>query len=155
MFDASSHASRVKSLNENLEVGPNLNSDIVALLLRFREYKVGMTADVEKAFLQISLCEQDRDALRFLWFETCPQPGQPLPLQEVWRMSRVLLGATSSPFLLMATLRHHFRSLREEHPTTVQRLMKSMYMDDLIIGAHSTQEAIEMYQQTRKIFNSA
>ncbi|XP_077536014.1 uncharacterized protein LOC144148339 [Haemaphysalis longicornis] len=36
VFDASSHENGAKSLNENLEAGPNLNPDVVTLLLRFR-----------------------------------------------------------------------------------------------------------------------
>ncbi|XP_077547597.1 uncharacterized protein LOC144159784 [Haemaphysalis longicornis] len=47
VFDASSHENGAKSLNENLEAGPNLNPDVVTLLLRFRRYKVAKTADVE------------------------------------------------------------------------------------------------------------
>lgn len=35
VFDASSHESGSKSLNDNLEAGPNLNPDVVTLLLRF------------------------------------------------------------------------------------------------------------------------
>lgn len=155
VFDASSHARGVRSLNDNLEVGPNLNSDIVALLLRFRQFKIGMTADVEKAFLQITLKEQDRDSLRFLWFESCPQLGQPLPHREVWRMSRVPFGATSSPFLLMATLRHHFGLHQSRYPRTTGLLMRSMYMDDLVFGAHSEVEAKLLYQETLEIFKAA
>lgn len=63
-FDASSRSHRSKSLNDNLESGPNLNADLVGLLLNFRKHKIALVADIEKAFLQIVINKKDRDALR-------------------------------------------------------------------------------------------
>ena len=39
------------------------------IFLRFRSHKVALAADIEKAFLMISMAERDRDALRFLWVD--------------------------------------------------------------------------------------
>ncbi|XP_077536023.1 uncharacterized protein LOC144148349 [Haemaphysalis longicornis] len=155
VFDASSHESGTKSLNENLEAGPSLIPDVARLLLRFRRYKVAMIADIEKAFLQIGLRESDRDALRFLWFRTSPKAGQPLPELDVWRMTRVPFGATSSPCLLAATLKHHFRSVENRFPVTARLLQDSMYMDDLLIGADTTENAIQMHREILEIFREA
>lgn len=69
VFDASSHEPGVTSLNEHLEKGPKMNADLVKILIRFRLHPIAVTADIEKAFLQISVRPEDRDALRFLWFE--------------------------------------------------------------------------------------
>ncbi|XP_064488946.1 uncharacterized protein LOC135400872 [Ornithodoros turicata] len=88
VFDASSSDIDCPSLNE---VGPNLNPDILATLLKFRKHSVALTADIEKAFLQICLNERDKDAFRFLWYSTMPEIGSPLPEIEVWRMTRIPL----------------------------------------------------------------
>ena len=37
--------------------------------MRFRSFRVALTADIEKAFLMISVAESDRDVLRFLWVD--------------------------------------------------------------------------------------
>ena len=37
------------------------------VLIRFRSKDIGITADIEKALLQIGINETDRDVLRFLW----------------------------------------------------------------------------------------
>ena len=37
------------------------------LLLRFRQYQVAVTADIEAMFMQVGIREEDQDALRFLW----------------------------------------------------------------------------------------
>ena len=57
------------SLNDCLEKGPNLTPHVFKVLAKFRSYPVGLTADIEKAFHQISVNPADRDQLRFLWFK--------------------------------------------------------------------------------------
>ncbi|XP_011068817.1 PREDICTED: uncharacterized protein LOC105154792 [Acromyrmex echinatior] len=65
VFDAS--AKLKESLDQYLENEPNFIELIPALLHRFRERKIGITADIAKAFLQIGVSPSDRDVLRFLW----------------------------------------------------------------------------------------
>ena len=57
------------SLNECLYAGPKFDQHILDILIRFRSYRVALTADIEKAFLMISVAERDRDVLRFLWVD--------------------------------------------------------------------------------------
>ena len=67
VFDASAKGCNGISLNDCMEVGPNLLNNLTEILMKFRCWKVGITADVEKAVLQISVCPTDRDVHRFLW----------------------------------------------------------------------------------------
>lgn len=94
VFGASSSAEECSSLNGTLCSGPNLNPDLTDFLIKFRTQNVAIVANIEKPLLQVTLKEEDRNALRFLWYETTPQPGQPLPLEVTWRMTRVPFGAT-------------------------------------------------------------
>ena len=97
MFDASSKATKDSlSLNDCLYSGPALTPTIFKILLRFRERKIALVGDIEKAFLNIRVQEQDRNALRFLL---------------LYRFCRVVFGVNSSPFLLNATVRHHIMSV--------------------------------------------
>jgi len=50
VFDASAREVGLPSLNDCLEEGPNLIELIPAVLLRFRERRVGVSADIKKAF---------------------------------------------------------------------------------------------------------
>ncbi|KRZ56683.1 hypothetical protein T02_12857 [Trichinella nativa] len=64
------------SLNEQLDPGPNLQADLLGILLRFRRFRVALQLDIVKMFLQVGLCEEDRDVCRFLWRKD--GPGGPL-----------------------------------------------------------------------------
>lgn len=119
------------SLNKCLDTGPNLNPELLSVLLKFRENRIAVTADIEKAFLQISIVENDRDALRFLWTNTIPKLGEKDQVC-VMRMTRVPFGATTSPFLLAATIRHHLEKHEAEYPNTVKALRERLYVDDLM-----------------------
>ena len=55
------------SLNNCLEAGEYRYTDLFGTLIRFRLHNVAVVADIEKAFLNIKIQEDDRDALRFLW----------------------------------------------------------------------------------------
>ena len=57
------------SLNDCLYKGPHLTPLLYHILLRFCSHVVALTSDLEKAFLQINVNENDLDYLRFLWFD--------------------------------------------------------------------------------------
>lgn len=67
VFDASARSYNGISLNDCFESGPSLNPLLVEVLMRFRRWKVALTGDITKAFLQISVRKEDRDVHRFLW----------------------------------------------------------------------------------------
>ena len=70
VYDASAKPKEhYKSLNECLFRGPVMLQDLVGLLLRFRLHRVAITADIEKAFLQIGLQPGERNVTRFLWIK--------------------------------------------------------------------------------------
>ncbi|XP_064475680.1 uncharacterized protein LOC135389574 [Ornithodoros turicata] len=155
VFDASAHEAFTKSLNGNLHAGPNLNPDIMTAILNFRLYPVALISDVQKAFLQILIREEDRDALGLLWYETTPRQGEPMPRTETWRMNRVTFGTAPSTFLLAATLQHHLRRNERDYPEIVKALLGSIYVDDVVLGAVNLEEARRRCNETRQIFSKA
>ena len=60
---------REASLNDCFQTGPNYIPKLFDILIKFRSYSVALTADIEKAFLMVSINQSDRDVVRFLWFE--------------------------------------------------------------------------------------
>ena len=78
--------------------GTPLTPGIADILMRFGAHKVGLVADIEKAFLNIAVDEQ------FLWVDDVTVDD---PNVEVYRFCHIIFSMNCSPFLLNATLRHH------------------------------------------------
>ena len=77
VYDRSVKASKEElSLNDCLETGDNYIPHIFDMLARFRNNPIGLTADIEKAFLMVSIKEKDRNMLHFLWFDN-PEQDRP------------------------------------------------------------------------------
>ena len=145
VFDASAVGYNGISLNDCLECGPSLNPDLVEVLIRFRRWKVALTADITKAFLQIKLQREDRDVHRFLW--------QINDTVRIMRFVRVPFGNKSSPFLLNATIKHH---LKEYPPSeVVEELNSNLYVDDWLSGADSVHEASMKFDEASQIIKAA
>lgn len=123
VFDCSSHCRGTSSLNDHLLVGPNLNPDVLDLLLKFRLHPVVVSADVSKAYLRINLAEEDRRLFRFLW--RGPQDDQ----IRCYEMKKVTWGAAPSGFLLAATLRHH---IQQVDPDDEWKIGSYFYHDDFL-----------------------
>ena len=121
------------------------------IILRFRTHRIALIADIEKAFLQFSIEEGDRDALRFLWFDDV---AKGYPEIVTLRFTRVPFGGTSSPFLLNATIQHHLKKYMATFPPTVQKLSRSMYVDDVAFGAESDESAYKLYVDSKSILRA-
>ena len=66
VYDASAKTTG-PSLNGCLYTGLSFGQSIFDILVQFRLHRVAVVGGIEKAFLMVSMNEEDRDALRFLW----------------------------------------------------------------------------------------
>ena len=140
VFDGYAHGKGQSSVNHTLEVGPNLNPDVLEVLIRFRLKKVAWTADITKAFLQISLTKEDSQALRFLWVDD-PARDHPRIIDYCW--VRLPFGLTCSPYILRAVIGQNLKSYESSYPNAVAQLSRQLYVDDWIGGSNTVGEAVE------------
>ena len=74
---------------------------------------------------------------------------------QVLRFARVVVGVSSSPFLLNATVRYHLESYIETHHGLVEKIQRSVYVDDVISGAASEEDTYVLYSESKKLLRTA
>ncbi|GFY24575.1 uncharacterized protein TNCV_1016211 [Trichonephila clavipes] len=106
------------------------------------------------AFLMIEIDESERDFTRFFWNEN---PGIDLENKrlDIFRMTRVLFGVKSSPFLLAATIKHHLKKYVDIFLDTFNHLNQSLYVDDFLCGNVSVQAALTTCIESKQILEDA
>ena len=148
VFDGSAQCNPgLPSLNDILETGPSTVPAIFDILLRFCSYKIPLVADIAQAFHQMCVSRDDINCLRFLWVNDAVEP-------EIifMRFLHVVFSLRSSPFLLGGTLQHHIKHYQPDDPAFVEKLLKSLYVDDLISRSNSVKEAFELFLNQRPVY---
>ncbi|XP_055938249.1 uncharacterized protein LOC129968417 [Argiope bruennichi] len=146
VFDGSARHGHFCSLNSCIEPGPNLIEIIPAILNRFRLRKIGVISDIRKAFLQIALHENDRNFLRFLWWE-----GGDHEKLIIYRHCRVVFGVSCSPFLLAAVLNFHLKRAPEHLKAAAEKLLDSMYVDNCVTSVETFEEYLSFQRDSREL----
>ena len=154
VFDGSAQCDPgLPSLNDILETGPSTVPTIFDILFRFRSYKIPLVADIAQAFHQICVSSDDINCLRFLWVNDLNAVE---PEFVFMRFLRVVFGLHSSPFLLGETLQYlNIKRYQPDDPTFVDKLLKSLYVDDLISGSNSIKEAFELFLKSKACLSEA
>ena len=76
---------------------------------------------MKKAFLQIRINEEHRDAQTMLWYKN-------LKKRKIveYRFTRVIFGAAPSPYILGTTLQQHVRQFQDEYSETTKALLEDL-----------------------------
>ena len=154
VFDVSSHETNAPSLNEILEMGPNLLPEILAILLRFRLHFAAIISDITQAFLQLTLHVKDRDLTRLFWYRiTLDSERHYRTTEEIvtYRFTRLPFRLTCSPFLLSATLREHADRHKGTFPTAAPLVDSNTFMDDFAAGSENDNGEITTYYELKAL----
>ncbi|XP_055841166.1 uncharacterized protein LOC129908583 [Episyrphus balteatus] len=149
VFDAASRASDGKSLNDRLLVGPRLQTSIIDLVLRWRTHRITFTADIEKMYRQILVSFPDRYYQLVMWRE---QNTAPL---KIFKMYTVTFGTASAPYLAIKILKKVADDEQHNFPEGAKVVREDMYVDDLISGADSIEEARKKRDEARQLLATA
>ena len=122
------------SLNDMLLAGPDLLANLMGILARFREQKYALSADIEEMFLQVEVKPEDRQYLRFLWFDEKDRI-------ITYQYNRHIFGAKSSPTCANFALQKCATDNASGLERASQIACHNFYMDDLLVSLSSQQEA--------------
>ena len=132
------------SLNDQLLQGPDFTNSLVGVLLRFREERVALMADVEKMFHQVKVKPEDCEALRFLWWPAGDIDQEPVDHQMVVH----LFGATSSPSCCSYALRKTAEdNLGDFSKNTMETVRNNFYVDDCLKSLATKEEAVKLVDE--------
>ena len=92
VFDGSANEKGGQSINDLLYAGQCLLSHIYDILIRLCFGKIGVISDIRQAFLNIEICEEDKNYIRFLY--TDPEDDSKI---QIYRFNRVCFGIQVVP----------------------------------------------------------
>lgn len=147
VFDGSAKSSNGRSLNENQPAGPKLQNNILNVLLRFRSHPIALTADISKMYRQVHIQQEDRDLQRIVW-----RADTTAPIQDM-RLTTVTFGQRVAPYLAIKAL--HMVADNCNDPEVSKIIKEEFYVDDLLSGAQTAQEAASLQSRLRQALDEA
>lgn len=138
VFNASAKTSTGTTLNETQMVGERLQKELFFILLNFRRYKYGVTADIEKMYRQILIHEDHRQYQKILWRNTEKEPVR------VYQLRTVTYGHACAPHCAVRTLIQCADDHASKFPLGAEIVKKCFYVDDLIAGADTPNEVTQI-----------
>ncbi|XP_043642481.1 uncharacterized protein LOC122612735 [Drosophila teissieri] len=145
VFDASCKTTSQKALNDILMVGPTIQPDLYALLLRFRIHRYAITADVVKMFRQVNMFAEDRRFQYILWRTS---PSQPL---STFKLNTVTYGTAAAPYLAIRSLSYLADKFMDKLEIGAKAIKSSFYVDDFLGGADTVEELHQIKREVTAI----
>lgn len=148
VFDASRRTTSGLCLNDEMFVGPRLQDDLTAIMMRWRKVRVAFTADIEKMYRQFAVDAPDKDLQRIVWRATSSEA------MKVYQLATVTYGTASAPYLAIKSLQTLAVLESERYPIASNVVLNNFYVDDALGGADTVAECVEMQQQLLQLLSS-
>ncbi|XP_038106952.1 uncharacterized protein LOC119766466 [Culex quinquefasciatus] len=141
VFDGSAKTSTGVSINDVLRIGPTIQNDLTAILLRFRGFQFVLTLDIPKMFRQVRVHPEETRYQRIFWRY---DRNDFLTVRE---LLTVTYGLGPSPFQATMALKQAAADHEDEFPRAAEVVDKGTYMDDVLTGADTLAEACELQRE--------
>ncbi|XP_033099500.1 uncharacterized protein LOC117103114 [Anneissia japonica] len=125
-------------LNEYWGKGPDLNNNILAVLLRFRRDNVALVGDTKKIYHSVGISELDQHTHRFLWRNM--DVNQPI---RTYCVTAVNFGDGPSATIAIRALQKTAELYKDEFPEAAMTLENNVYMDDIVDNVPDVNKAYE------------
>ncbi|GFX71549.1 integrase catalytic domain-containing protein [Trichonephila clavipes] len=135
------------SLNSLLGVGPKLQRDIFEILLNFRIPRIVFTADIEKMYRQILIADEDQKYQQILWRNYSNENI------HTDKLKTVTYGLASAS-LLATRCNKQIALDNKNNPNLSRTLQEDIYMDDLLSGSDTPNNAISIYKDIAHVLST-
>ncbi|GFX91141.1 uncharacterized protein TNCV_4857301 [Trichonephila clavipes] len=149
VFNSSSLTDNGISLNDIQYNGGVIQEDLYVQMLRFRTCTYAFTADIKMMYRTILINPNQRNLHRIVWSES--EHESP----KIYELSTVTYGTVSAPYLAQRTLTQLSMDEEANFPIAASVLRNNLYMDDVLCGAATLEEAIVLRQQLKGILKRA
>ena len=135
VFDASVKTTSAVSYSDALIVGPMIQNEIFQLILRLQCHAIVMSGDIEKMYRQLDVHPQVRKIQTILWRDNKSKH------LRTYQLNTVTYGNSAAPFLATRCLKQLTIDEGLFFPLAAKGLRNDCYMDDLLTGAETLEEA--------------
>ncbi|XP_055678197.1 uncharacterized protein LOC129786957 [Lutzomyia longipalpis] len=149
VFNGSAISQTGRSLNHCLRIGPVVQPPLVEILWRFRIHQFALTCDVVKMYLQILMCPEHRDYVRFMWRDH--KTGD----IRHFRFRTVCFGLASSPFLATRTLIQLAEEEGHLFPLAAKAIRECFYVDDCLVSLPSISDLMLLREELIQLLGRA
>lgn len=133
------------SLNSMLLKGPDQLTSLPAVLSRFRQYTVAVSADIKEMFHQLLIRRPDRHSQRFLFRENLEDPI------DIYLMDVATFGSTCSPASAQFVKNKNAEEFVDQLPRAVEGILENHYVDDYLDSFENEDEAEQVSREVRSI----
>ena len=125
--------------NDYWQKGPDLLNGLFGVILRFRENKAALTADISKMYHRVLIPLEDQCVHRFLWrnLEIDRPP-------DTYVMKVLTFGDKPAPAMAQVALRKTAEEGECENPRAAQAIKDNSYMDDILDSVTTNEEATRL-----------
>lgn len=149
VFDDAAKSNGV-SYNDQLLTGPDLLQPLLGVLMRFRQYSIGIKGDIVDMFLRVKVRQEDQNAQRFLWRGM----NRKDPPKE-YIMTSLIFGSKSSPCSAIYIKNSNAMEFADLMPDAVSAIINNTYMDDFLLSVNSEIEATLLINQVSEVNSKA
>lgn len=137
VFDGSMKSKSKKCINDFLHNGAVVQNELFDVLLLFRTYKFVLSTDIKQMYRMVLIHPDHRRLQNILWKDS---DGS---LQFI-QLQTVTYGLKSSSFLATRCLLELSQTEGKKFPLAANALMNNTYVDDILSGADTVDEAIRL-----------
>ncbi|HWI49370.1 MAG TPA: hypothetical protein VNU45_14220, partial [Rummeliibacillus sp.] len=141
VFDASVKTSNGVSLNDTLAIGPVIQPDLFSQIIKFRFHNIAIISDIQQMYRQVLIHNDDRNFQKIFW-----RPSSQESI-KIYSLNTVTFGTAPASFLAIRTIKQLVLDEGNQFPIASRMLSEDLYVDDLVSGCSTVEEAYIAFQQ--------